>query len=103
MLSARITRGVRRARSPATMPVRSAHHATDPRNTPATTTIAPAGPPVPAPMLANRAAKDRMVAGLVAVSATIDAHAPRGPPRRPGSGRAAGAPDGSAARVDRSA
>ena len=42
----------------------AAHHATEPANTPRTTLIAPAGPPVPAPMLANSAPNQRMVAGF---------------------------------------
>ena len=56
MLSHRTARGVIRVRSPATTPVRIAHQATEPQNTRATTAAAPAGPPVPAPMLANSAA-----------------------------------------------
>ena len=79
MFSQRITLGVSRARSPATIPVRSAHQATDPRNTPATTATAPDAPPVPAPMLANSAAKARIVAGLVSVRPTIEAQPAIGP------------------------
>ena len=58
-------------------------------NTPATTAAAPLVPPVPAPMLANSAANDRIVAGLVSVRATMDAQPAIGLPGRVESSRAA--------------
>ena len=90
--SQRIARGVIRVRRPATTPVRIAHQATEPANTPATTAVAPPTPPVPAPMLANSAANDRIVAGLVSVSPTIESQPPSGVPSRPGSSRAVAGP-----------
>ncbi len=92
MFSQRITLGVSRARRPATRPVRSAHQATEPRNTPATTATAPDAPPVPAPMLANSAAKARIVAGFVSVRATMDAQPAIGPRTRVPSESAATSP-----------
>src|SRR4051794_41413563 len=104
-LRPRITPGVRRARSDATTAVRIAHQAPAPRNPPATTPPAPAAPPVPAPMLANSAANDRMVAGLVRVSATIDPQAASGRSLREGSTGATGseAPARSVVRRERAA
>jgi len=58
-------------RSNSTTDVRTTHQAAEPRNTPSVIVAAPARSPGAIPSPANSAANDRIVIGLVSVSARI--------------------------------
>src|SRR5262249_26962802 len=90
----RIAPAPTRARKSPVPQLRNTHHAAEPRNTPPTRREAASGPvfiPCPSPSPANAAAKLRIVAGFVTVSASeekyvrqSDSGAPPSPPVRTG-------------------
>src|SRR5688500_17934156 len=73
--------GVSARRKNPTVPLSKSHHSADPKKTPPTMRMADPRSPavVPSPRLAKTAAKERIVVGLVSVSASVEPTAAANP------------------------